>query len=114
MIARSESPTFSETLAEAYAAEGRAAGLTIAEWERAVGLPPFSVCPEARTAASMCDPGFFMYRNATDEERRILDAESGGATGRSSLRALAEIRAAKEKERARHRARYHAKKEARA
>lgn len=49
-------------------------GKTIAEWEAEHGLPQYSCYPEAKLAKSIYDPGFFMYRNATDEERELINA----------------------------------------
>jgi hypothetical protein len=66
---------FPPTLKKAYESEGRDLGMTVQEWESWVGLPPFSVYPEAREARSWRDRGVFMYRNATDEERAQMDAE---------------------------------------
>ncbi len=36
-------------------------GLTVEEFERAMGLPPFSVCPQARHARTPGAFGYFMY-----------------------------------------------------
>ncbi len=55
-----------------YAYEGFSKGLTIAEWEALEGLPRFSVWPEAARARSFRDPGFFLYRNATEQERQAM------------------------------------------
>jgi hypothetical protein len=57
------------SLAEQYKWLGMARGLTVQEWERERGLPPYSVFPEARSADSFVEVGFYMYRNATVEER---------------------------------------------
>ena len=36
-------------------------GMTVEEWERATGFPPFSVYPAARGARHPSSDGFFMY-----------------------------------------------------
>jgi len=47
-------------------------GMTVEEWERATGFPPFSVYPAARGARHPSSDGFFMYapevRSAAVEE----------------------------------------------
>lgn len=60
-----------------YWRQGFPEGLTIAEWEEKEGLPPYSVQPEAQAAAGPHDRGFFLYRNATEEERLILATRPG-------------------------------------
>lgn len=69
-------------LAEQYETEGLSAGRTVAEWERALGLPRYSVYPDAAKATKPSDRGFFMYRIATDAERLDLEA-AGGAAARA-------------------------------
>lgn len=39
-----------------------------------MGYKPYTLYPEARGAKSIYDRGFFMYRNATDEERAEINS----------------------------------------
>lgn len=48
---------------------GYPAGVTIAEYEARQGWPLFTIWPEAADARSWRDKGWFLYTNATDEER---------------------------------------------
>lgn len=58
--------------AEHYESARELKGLTVAEWEQSRGLPPYSVYPDAENAVRLRDPGFFMYRSATEGERLFL------------------------------------------
>lgn len=60
-----------------YEEEGLAKGMTVAEFEEYYLLPPYSVYPEAAEAKTWSDKGFFMYRNATDEEREAMATRAG-------------------------------------
>jgi hypothetical protein len=51
-----------------YENEGLTKGLTVAEWEQSEGLPPYSCYPEAK-GVKFTGKGYFMYRNATPEEK---------------------------------------------
>lgn len=59
--------------ARLYESDGLKRGLTVAEWEKEKGLPQFSVYPEAAKATEMRMKGYFMYRDATPEERAIMN-----------------------------------------
>jgi hypothetical protein len=59
--------------AKAYESDGLKRGRTVAEWEAERGLPQYSCYPEAAKAQSLTDKGYFMYRDATVEERAIMN-----------------------------------------
>jgi hypothetical protein len=59
--------------AEEYERWGLSQGHTVAEWEAILGYPPYTVYPFARFAETMADRGYFMYHNATEEERALMD-----------------------------------------
>ena len=53
---------------EWYANARETTGLTVEEWETAMGLPPYSVCPGARNARTPGQEGYFMYTPAARVE----------------------------------------------
>lgn len=71
-----------------YAAEyerwGLPQGKTVAEWEAIMGYPQYTLYPWAQNAQSYHDRGYFMYRNATDEERELMN-KTRGRSGRRKL-----------------------------
>lgn len=71
-----------------YQAEGLPRGITVAEWEVYEGLPMFSVYPEAKNASSIHARGYFMYRDASPEERAALNSR-GGASRKNTVKPLA-------------------------
>jgi hypothetical protein len=53
-----------------YEEEALPKGITVAEFEVYYFMPKYSIYPEAETATEWGQKGCFMYRNATEEERR--------------------------------------------
>lgn len=65
------------TARELYEREPLEKGVTIAEWEAALGLPLFTVWPEAEAARGPNDPGWFLYCCAADPlEKQQAEGES--------------------------------------
>lgn len=60
-----------------YQEEGLPRGITIAEFEVYYFLPKYSIYPEVESAAGPSERGFFMYRNATEEEKEQMASRSG-------------------------------------
>lgn len=63
------------TYADRYAHARDYYGMTVEEWERSEGLPPFTVAPHARSARSPGEDGWFMYADrdaAIEEEDRQM------------------------------------------
>lgn len=56
-----------------YETVGLDLGMTVDEFERSNGLSAYSIYPEAR-GVTIEERGFFMYRNATYEEREAGNA----------------------------------------
>ena len=52
---------------------GLSQGYTVAEWEAVMGFPPYTIYPMARKAKSMRDRGYYMYKNATEEEKALME-----------------------------------------
>lgn len=82
-----------------YRRDGLRLGVTVAEWERARGLAPFTVFPSVAKASSFGDRGRFMYRNATDEEREAI-AENRPRRARDVRATLPRVGPARAEERA--------------
>ncbi len=59
--------------ARQYESDGLKRGKTVAEWEAERNLPMYSVYPEAKKATEMRNKGYFMYREATAEERAVMN-----------------------------------------
>ena len=59
-------------------------GMTVEEWERAQGLPPFSVVPTARGARCPSEDGWFMYGDRAaviaEEDRQMRCLRALGLT----------------------------------
>lgn len=92
-----------------YEKDGLKRGLTVAEWEREKGLPPYTTYPECKKAERLTDKGYFMYREATAEERAIMQ-KGMFMKIKKNYGDLEAIQAAKEKRLADDRRRYQERK----
>lgn len=52
---------------------GLSQGYTVAEWEAILGYPPYTIYPFAKDAQTMADRGYYMYKNATEEEKAVME-----------------------------------------
>lgn len=62
--------------AKDYERWGLPLGMTVAEWERKHNYLPYTVYPEAKKATEF-QRGYYMYRIATDEERKEMELRRG-------------------------------------
>ena len=75
-----------------YEEEGLPLGMTVAEFEVYNFMPKYSVYPEAAQASDFSQRGFFMYRNATPEERQQMATRGGRPRSAASLEERREAR----------------------
>lgn len=80
-------------------------GKTVAEWEAIMGLEPYTLYPWAQNAKSFDERGYFMYRNATDDERHVME-KARGRHGQRAMRKEIEVRKKEVQKEARAKKRY--------